>query len=322
MTEEHPHYRLNGKRYEIAGHRSAAKFADLMKWQLNGQRAKWPRAMANAAHPPPPERVEGKALALTWIGHSTVLLQTAGLNILTDPFLSERASPVQWAGPKRVRAPGLAVKQLPPIDIILLSHNHFDHMDLPALKQIALRHRPRIVTPLGNGRYMQNAMAGLHIDELDWHGSLHSGDTRLTLTPALHWSKRGFSDTNQTLWGAFVIETAGGVIYFAGDTGYGEGNTFRGIRARFGTPRLSLLPIGAYEPRWFMKAHHMNPDDAAAAHIDLGSRTSIAIHHGTVQLTDEAIDAPAKALRVALAARNIDPAHFIVADIGQSIAIP
>ena len=311
----------DGRRFVIDGHRGEASFRDLMKWQLSGNRARWPRRIANAPQQSPPQRVEGGDIGLTWIGHSTVLLQAAGLNILTDPFLSDRASPTQWAGPKRVRPPGLRIEELPPIDVVLVSHNHYDHLDLPALKRIARDHRPHVVTPLGNARHIRKAGRHLQIDELDWGGSIGHGAVSFTLTPALHWSKRSFFDTNRDLWGAFVIETEAGAIYFAGDTGYGEGQTFRDIRAQFGAPRVSLLPIGAYEPRWFMRPHHMNPHDAVAAHLDLGSRTSFAIHHGTVQLTDEAVDEPVRALTEALAVRGVDPKDFLVPEVGELIVI-
>ena len=239
----------------------------------------------------------GSGLKATWIGHSTVLVQTAGLNILTDPFLSERASPVAFAGPRRVRPPALTAEALPPIDIILLSHNHFDHMDLPALRAIAGHHAPHVVTPRGNAPWIRKASPSFRIDELHWGEALTSGAARIHLTPALHWSKRSLFGSNTALWGAFVVETPGGMIYFAGDTGYGTGSTFADVREKFGPPRLSLLPIGAYEPRWFMHPQHMNPEEAVKAHAQLESRTSLAIHHGTIQLTDEAIDAPVKELQ-------------------------
>jgi L-ascorbate metabolism protein UlaG (beta-lactamase superfamily) len=311
----------DGGRYRIEGHRGEAGFRDLLKWQMSGKRARWPKRVANRFHPPPPLRVEGHELIATWIGHSTVLIQTAGLNILTDPFLSERASPLSFAGPRRVRPPGLAAKDLPPIDLILLSHNHYDHMDLPALRDIARHHQPRVVTPSGNARWIKKATSQFRVDELQWGGLTASGNMKIHLTPALHWSKRGFRDANVALWGAFVIETPSGVIYFAADTGYGTGETFRHVREAFGPPRLSLLPIGAYEPRWFMHPQHMNPEEAVRAHEGLESRTSLAIHHGTVQLTDEAIDAPVKALAEALAAHAIDPESFLVPDIGDTISI-
>lgn len=310
-------YQIKNGRFIVEGHRNEAGLADILKWQLSGSRQKWPRWIENISHAPPPKRVHGNDLSVTWIGHSTVLIQTAGLNILTDPFFSNRASPFQFAGPKRIRAPGIAIENLPPIDLVLLSHNHYDHLDAPALAALKRIHDPRLITTLNNGLYVKNYPC----TELDWRQSAEHGDIRITLMPALHWSKRSISDTNRALWGAFVIETLGGVIYFAADTGYGKGETFRDVKAKFGAPRLSLLPIGAYEPRWFMKPQHMNPDEAVQAHLDLGTAKSFAIHHGTVQLTDEAVDAPAIDLHQALALRKIEKADFIVGEIGQSVKI-
>ncbi len=310
---------FDGKRFFVPGHRGEASFADIMKWQFGSRPAKWPKRIANKAYPPPSPRVDG--MHATWIGHSTVLLQVAGVNILTDPFLSERASPLAFAGPKRVRPPALLAHELPPIDLVLLSHNHYDHMDLPALKLVARHHKARIVTPLGNGAYLRPVIDGLAIDELNWTDSVSFNHLTITLTPALHWSKRGFSDSNRALWGAFAVNTPQGLIYFAGDTGFGDGATFTMVRERFGAPRLSLLPIGAYEPRWFMKAQHMNPEDAVEAHVLLESGTSLAIHHGTVQLTNEPIGEPMEKLAVALAARNIAPDRFLAPDVGQTVVI-
>ena len=172
--------------------------------------------------------------------------------------------------------------------------------------------------PAGSARPSKN----FAIDELSWGGSVTSGAAKIHLTPAWHWSKRNLLGANTALWGAFAVETPGGLIYFAADTGFGTARPSTTFAPQFGPARLSLLPIGAYEPRWFMKAQHMNPDEAADAHIHLESRTSIAIHHGTVQLTDEAIDAPVTALRQALATRNIDAAHFLVPDPGEPVSIP
>jgi len=311
----------DGKRYIIAGHRGEGSFRDLLKWQMEGKRARWPWRMKNRSFPPPPARVEGDALKATWIGHSTVLLQTAGLNILTDPFLSSRASPVPFAGPRRVRPAALTAETLAPIDLILLSHNHYDHMDLPALRRIAKHHAAHVVTPHGNARWVRRASPRFGIDELGWGEHVEHKGLRIHLTPALHWSKRGFFDANAALWGAFVVEAPGGPIYFAADTGFGKGSTFADVRERFGAPRLSLLPIGAYEPRWFMHPQHMNPDEAVKAHVLLESHASIAIHHGTVQLTDEPVDAPVAALKDALAQHSVDPARFLVPDAGETLDI-
>ena len=313
---------FDGKRFFVPDHRGEASFGDLMKWQFGGRRARWPARVANQPYSPPQQRVDGNTLRATWIGHSTMLVQVAGLNILTDPFLSERASPVAFAGPRRVRAAALQAHELPPLDIILLSHNHYDHMDIPTLRQLARHHQARIVTPLGNGRYVKAAVMGTHIDELNWLESIAEGNWRITAMPALHWSKRRFSDANRALWGAFTVETPAGLIYFAGDTGFGDGATFKDVRKRFGRPRLSLLPIGAYAPRWFMKAQHMNPEEAVEAHALLESGTSLAIHHGTIQLTDEPIDEPKELLAAALVDRKIEPERFLAPEVGQMVDIP
>lgn len=311
----------DGLRFSIPGQRGEASFADILKWQFTERRAKWPKRVANRNFPPPRTRVDGGEIHATWIGHSTVLVQVAGVNILTDPFLSERASPFSFAGPRRVRPPALHAENLPPIDVILLSHNHYDHMDLPALRQLSRHHCPRIVTPLGNGAYVRKAANGCAIDELNWSESAAIGNLRITVTPALHWSKRGFSDSNRALWGAFAVETPAGLVYFAGDTGFGDGATFTAIHRQFGRPRFSMLPIGAYAPRWFMKAQHMNPEEAVAAHALLESGTSLAVHHGTVQLTNEPIGEPVEMLAAALKNRNIAPDRFLAPDVGQTMVI-
>ncbi len=314
-------YSRRRKRYRIKGYRSGGGFLQVMKWQFSSRPARWPKRIDNESYPPPPIHVYGNALRATWIGHSTVLLQTSGINILTDPFLAMRASPFTLAGPKRVRKPALEAHELPPIDIVLISHNHYDHLDKIGLKELLKDHNPVFLTPLGNRKHLRSLQSGMEIHELDWRQGLDLGGMRFTVMPALHWSKRTLDDANRALWGAFAIETPGGVIYFAGDTGYGQGQTFREIRERFGRPRLSLLPIGAYEPRWFMKPVHMNPEDAVLAHLDLESRTSLAIHHGTIQLTNEAIDQPRKDLALALEKLDVSPEDFLTPDIGESMSV-
>jgi L-ascorbate metabolism protein UlaG (beta-lactamase superfamily) len=322
MAGAHGHDNFDGTRFFLAGHRAAAPFSDILKWQMAGGRARWPSRVENRVHQPPPHRVAGDDLLATWIGQSTVLLQTAGLNILTDPFFSERASPVAFAGPRRVRPPGVALADLPPIDLVLVSHNHYDHMDLPSLRAIARSCNPRVVAPLGNAVYIRKVMAAAHITELNWGETFHGGAASITLTPAVHWSKRGLTDTNKALWGAFAIRIGASLIYFAGDTAFGEGATFRKLHEDVGSPRLSLLPIGAYEPRWFMKHQHMDPREAVMAHQALASRTSLAIHHSTIQLTDEAIDAPARELAQAVTTVGISDNEFRLTDAGEPTWIP
>jgi L-ascorbate metabolism protein UlaG (beta-lactamase superfamily) len=315
-------YEKQRGRFVVEDHSAGGSLWALMKWQMGHRPARWPRLLVHGPHDSPPECVQGSKLLATWIGHSTVLLQTGGVNIITDPFLSARASPVRFFGPKRVRKAAFGAHELPPIDIVLVSHNHYDHLDVPGLRGVLRHHAPLFITPLGNHRYLKRTRKTFECEELDWRESLEHKGIRITVMPALHWSKRNVHDTNRALWGAFVIETPGGVIYFAGDTGFGDGRIFSEIKERFGPPRLSLLPIGAYEPRWFMKSQHMNPADAVQAHKLLCSSTSIGIHHGTVQLTNEAIDQPVLDLAEALVSFDLSQDDFITPEIGMSLSIP
>jgi L-ascorbate metabolism protein UlaG (beta-lactamase superfamily) len=302
-----PHF--DGVRFRIPGHYALKTLRDVLRWRLKNPWTRWPEFLP-VTPDEPPALVEGASLRVSFIGQATMLIQTQGLNILTDPFFSQRASPVQWAGPKRTRAPGVALENLPKIDLVLLSHNHYDHMDLPALKAIHAAYQPLILTPLGNGAILHKAKRALHVCEMDLYEDHAFGGIKITLTPARHWSRRTTRDTNHALWGAFVLQTQAGLIYFAGDTGYGDGEHFREIRARFGPPRLALLPIGAYEPRWFMKDQHMDPAEAVQAHLDLGAARSLAMHHATIQLTGEAIDAPTRELEKARALHGLSEEDF------------
>ena len=314
------HY--DGNRFFMPGHRMANGFRELLKWQRDGGRQAWPEKLENSPQPPPPVRVDADDLHITFIGQSTVLIQVAGLNILTDPFFSTRASPVQWAGPKRVRPPGLALDRLPPIDVVLVSHNHYDHMDLASLRRLFDGHAPRFLAPLGNAAILKRTRRPLDVVEGDWGDRVAlGGGVAATFAPAQHWSKRGFHDRDMALWCAFVIETPAGVVYFAGDTGYGTGAHFRDVRRDFGAVRLALLPIGAYEPRWFMHPQHMNPEEAVKAHIDMQAELSIGVHHATVQLTDEAIDEPASALARALGQHGVEPQRFRVLEPGAGLRV-
>ncbi|MGI9512394.1 MAG: MBL fold metallo-hydrolase [Anderseniella sp.] len=312
----------DGERYQVPAHKVVNCTSDFWKWQASGERQSWPKWVDNETHPAPPQRVNGDAVSTTWIGHATVLVQTGGVNILTDPFFSLRASPIQFAGPKRVRHPGIALKDLPPIDLVLLSHNHYDHMDLPALRKLVRHHQASIITPHGNARIVNRWIRQAGVIELGWHETFeHSPGVLITPTPALHWSKRTFGDRNKALWSAFMIEAGGRKIYFGGDTGFGTGTHFAQTKNLYGAPDLALLPIGAYEPRWFMKTQHMNPDEAAQAHKMLGAKASLAIHHATIQLTDEAIDAPAKALQAARLTHGIRDDEFAALGVGETWAV-
>jgi L-ascorbate metabolism protein UlaG (beta-lactamase superfamily) len=288
-------------------------------WTLLGARirkdrsvwSKWPDKVENKHFPPP----EGER-TLSWIGHSTFLLRLPGLNVLTDPVFSERCSPTQLAGPKRVRTPGIALADLPRIDIILLSHNHYDHMDITALRALH-KHSPgaRIVTPLGNAAYLAKKRIPGAID-LDWWQETTFHGAHITATPARHFSARTLWDRNEMLWGGLFLNYKGTKIFFAGDTGYTK--YFSEIRHRLGAPTLAMLPIGAYEPRWMMGPVHMNPADAVQAMIDLHAVRAVGMHFGTFQLTAEPIDAPEQDLETAMRAANQPLERFFTLDVGES----
>jgi L-ascorbate metabolism protein UlaG (beta-lactamase superfamily) len=309
----------DSKRFFMPGGAPNRTFGDFLRWRFSRTAAPWPRRIVDEAPPPLPPLGPGE-VAATYIGHATLLLRFPGRTVLTDPVFSERASPVGWLGPRRVRAPAIALDDLPSIDVVLLSHNHYDHMDLPSLRRIRDRWNPPIVTGIGNGAYLAARGIG-NVIELDWWERTEPcPGLAIVYVPAQHWSRRRPWDTNRMLWGGHVVEAGGARAYFAGDTGYP--GRFAEIARRLGPPDLALLPIGAYEPRWFMAQQHMNPDDAVRAHLDLGAKLSIAIHFGTFPLTDEAIDAPAAALAAALETHRVPASSFRVPAFGETITAP
>ena len=255
-------------------------------------------------------------VVVTFVGHATFLVQAAAANVLIDPVYYRRASPFPFAGPRRVRVPGVRLDDLPPISLVLLSHNHYDHCDLGTLRLLERRLHPPVVTPLGNGRLLRSAGVR-QVEEIDWWETSSSAPLPITLTPAQHFSARGPFDRNRALWGGFLIEAGGLRILHAGDSGYGP--HFREIGARLGPIDLGLLPIGSYEPRWFMKDIHMNPAEAVQAHLDLGARQSIAMHFGTFQLTPEGIDEPVRELTKALQERGVAAERFRALEVGESV---
>jgi L-ascorbate metabolism protein UlaG (beta-lactamase superfamily) len=276
--------------------------------------ARWPSYVPVVQRQPPVR--DTASTVVTFIGHSTFLIQTAAGNILTDPMYSERAGPWNRLGPRRVRPPAVALDALPPISIVLLSHNHYDHCDLATLGTLAKRFDPLVVTPLGNGRFAR--AAGIRrVEELDWWQSAQSSAVPITLTPAHHFSARSPFDRNRALWGGFMLTADRARVYFAGDTAYAP--FFHDIRQRLGPIDLAFLPIGAYEPRWFMRSVHMNPAEAVQAHLDLGASESIAMHFGTFQLTAEAIDEPVRALEEARHAQGLPPSAFRILGFGESM---
>jgi L-ascorbate metabolism protein UlaG (beta-lactamase superfamily) len=295
---------------------------DLLRWLADrhwrATKSRWPSKAPSPYVDRPPTRVEGAACRISYVGHASFLIQTAGLNMLLDPVWSQRASPFRFVGPKRVNNPGIAFADLPPIDIVLVSHAHYDHLDVATLSRLAAAHGPRIIAPLGNDTIMRNHDPAIAAEGYDWYDRVDIGPgATVTLVPTRHWSARNLSDRNMSLWASFVIETPGALVYAVGDSAYGDGRYFREARQRYGPFRLAILPIGAYEPRWFMQDQHMNPAEAVQAFIDCGAEWALGHHYGTFQLTDESIDAPLIALGEALHSAGIPATQFRTLRPGQ-----
>jgi L-ascorbate metabolism protein UlaG (beta-lactamase superfamily) len=289
------------------------------RWATSSERAVWPEQVP-VTPTAPPRRVDGDEMRVTWIGHATVLVQMQGLNILTDPIWSERASPFSFVGPMRVRAPGVRFENLPKIDLVLISHNHYDHMDLPTLKRLWERDRPTVVTSLGNDTILRNA--GIESIALDWGGTLPvRPGMQVIVERNHHWGSRWFTDRNRALWSAFTIVTPGGNIFFAGDTGWGDGGWVRQASAH-GPFRLAIIPIGAYEPRDFMRTHHINPEEAVRIFEALNPTRALGVHWGTFQLTFEPIDEPRQRLAALRRERGIHPDWFVATEAGQTFSVP
>ncbi len=287
---------------------------EVFRWLFTRRPEAWPKWLEEPHGPAPAASVDGDRIRATFVNHSTVLLQVDGLNILTDPVYSPRVGPFPWAGAARVRNPGVRFEDLPKIDAILLSHDHYDHLDIRTMRRLAERDAPRLLCGLGVDRTL--AIDGLPgAEALDWWETAQLGPTvRASFTPSRHFSGRGLFDQDATLWGSFLLQTTAGNVYFAGDTGYGP--HFAAVRDRFGATELALLPIGCYEPRWFMRTFHMSPEDAVLAHTDLGARLSIGIHHGTFRLGDESLDRPVTDLEAAKAKAGLTSGEFIVIPAG------
>ena len=314
---------FDGDRFHNHGAEYSLPYARVLWEVITSSAPSWPRFDSIATDKPPP-RVRGSKLRASFVGHASVLIQTQGLNILTDPVWSERASPVSWAGPKRIQPAGIAFADLPKIDIILISHNHYDHMDLDMIQALWRRDRPLILTPLGNDVILAGHDAAIESVALDWGDSHSFSDAiKITLEPMFHWSTRwGAIDRNKALWGAFVVETAAGAIYFVGDSGFHGGRYYKQARAKYGGFRLALLPIGTYYPRWFFGYHHQDPREAVAAHRLLNASHSLGIHFGTFDLSLTPYAEPARRLRQAAQANNLAPNIFRALKPGQSWWVP
>lgn len=296
---------------------------DYLKMRAQETRVPWPEWIDTKPGPAPPERVdEPGRVRVTVVNHATVLIQLDGLNILTDPVWSERVGPLSWAGPRRVRPAGIDFDALPPIDVVLISHNHYDHLDLPTLERLyATDAPPRLYAGRGTRELLvEHGITPEGSDLLWWETLALPGDVRLTSVPGQHWSGRGLTDRRNTLWMGFVIEGSVGAVYFAGDTGWGP--HFEQIRDRFPDIHLALLPIGAYRPEWFMSTSHISPPQAVEAHVTLGARWSVPIHYGTFPLGIEGFEDPIQDLRAALDAQRVPRSAFPVLAFGQGWTLP
>jgi L-ascorbate metabolism protein UlaG (beta-lactamase superfamily) len=320
---------FDGERFNNDPPTTSHLYRDFLKWYTHRDMGQWHLPCAPLG-PPPADRVDD--LRVTVVGHSTVLIQMNGLNILTDPIWSKRAGPNGSVGVKRACAPAIRFDDLPPIDLVLISHNHYDHLDMPTIRKLVAAHHPRFIVGAGVGPLVSGDSQT--VSELDWWERVEiptnrtvraaakdfQGSLQVYFVPAQHWSNRYLADARQSLWGGFVIEGAAGVVYFAGDTAMGP--HFGAIASRFGPPRLAIIPVGAFKPRWFMHTMHIGPDEALAVHTMLNARTSLAIHYGTFPLGDDGQEEPITLLRAAMAAQHIPEERFWALPFGQGRDVP
>jgi len=333
-----PHHRVGGFQNNYIEF-SGKSLAQVLRWKREARRQGLPRPPREPIPQQAPEldflaanARAGAAMqpAVTWIGHATVLAQLGGISMLTDPIFSPRASPLGFAGPRRHQPPGVALADLPHIDLVVISHNHYDHLDSASVRALARQRGgpPLFVVPLGLKAWFA-AQGIASVVELDWWDTHRLGALEVTLVPAQHWSARGLNDRMKTLWGGFAVLATDCHLFFAGDTAYSR--DFQDIHAHFAsrqTPAagggfdVALLPIGAYEPRWFMADQHVNVDEALKIHRDLQAKRSLGVHWGTFELTDEALDEPPRALAALREAQGMAADEFFVLAIGQTRRLP
>lgn len=315
-------HNFDGTHFYGPEYRKNNNFWEFLKWQFSGKSIPWPKKVEVKHYAIPDSQVNGGTIKITNVGHVTFLIQTQGVNILTDPVWSNRASPFSFIGPKRIIDPGVKFENLPKIDVVWISHNHYDHLDLRTIDKLWKKFKPRIITPLGNDTIIKSYNKDIKVEAYDWYDKVSiTQDVTLHLSPMHHWSARGLFDRNKALWSALTIETSAGNIYFVGDSGYGNGRYFKNDYKKFGPYRVALLPMGAYEPRWFMKHSHMNPEEFILAHIDLNRPLTIPSHYDVFKLTDEARGDALIKLAEAKKKHSINN-NIKILEVGASLLIP
>jgi L-ascorbate metabolism protein UlaG (beta-lactamase superfamily) len=311
---------FDGERFRNEGETEHAGFGSMVKWMVSRDPGPW-KAVTDAPFGPlPPARVGAGELRVTFVNHATVLVQVDGLNLLTDPVWSDRVSPFSWVGPERQRPPGLRFEDVPKIDAVLLSHNHYDHLDEATIRRLVERDKPKIYSGLGMSAWFEAKGMPATVDLDWWQGADLTPQVRVTAVPARHFSGRGTQDRDKVLWVGFVVQSPAGAVYFAGDTGMGP--HFQQIGQKFAPLRLALLPIGAFRPTWFMSRVHVSPAEAVEAQLLTGARTAVAIHFGTFKLADDGQDEPVVELHKALDAKGKDAPRFWVLGFGEGRDVP
>lgn len=309
---------FNGKTFRNLDGIKARGFSDILKWALTGDPGAWMQLnekdtnFGSVSH----SRIDNGNVHITFVNHATFLIQIDGINILTDPIWSLRASPFQWIGPKRMRPPGIRFEDLPDIDIVLISHNHYDHLDINTILKLREKFDPKFITPLGVSPFLKKNGID-HTSEMDWWEQQEINQLlSVSAVPAQHFSGRGLSDRDKTLWCGYVLQTPSTTIYFAGDTGYD--GFFKKIGSQFNPIDIALIPIGAYRPRWFMRPIHVNPEEAVFIHNDIGAKTSIGMHFGTFPLADDGMTEPRKDLEKAKKKHGLSDNEFVTIREGET----
>ena len=309
---------FDGTRFFNPRHPSTDRsLAQLLRWQLGRRPAAWPARLDARPAVRPEARVDG--LRVTLVGHASVLVQIEGRNLLIDPVWSERASPLGWVGPKRIDPPAIAFDDLPKIDAVLVTHNHYDHLDRPTLRRLWTAHRAMVVTPLGNAAILDGIVPPEAIRSGDWGDAIAIDDgLEVAIVPANHWSARSLGDRRMALWSGFVVRCGARTVYNVGDTGYGDGHIFRELQARHGAPDVAIVPIGAYAPRWFMQPQHVDPDEAVRILFDCGAHHGLGVHWGTFPLADDGHLDAKTSLADALRQHRVAPDRFVAMQPGDA----